>query len=103
MQTKLESKMPSLPAQNSNLSEALKANEAYMERLFDLSMKLSVWIADAQNNGQLRTELPTDFILYNLYGRACDPVLEAMSADGQYNHEQILDMMTLAHFNGLAE
>src|SRR3989475_9574523 len=36
MQTQLEGEMPSLPAQNSNLSASLQSNDAYMDRLIEI-------------------------------------------------------------------
>ena len=102
MQTKLEGQMPSLPAQNSKLSEALTNNEAYMQRLFELSMKLGVWVSNAQDKGHIRSDLPADFVLYNLYARACDPVLDVMKRDAQQSNEQILDWMITLQFEGLA-
>lgn len=103
MRTKIDGKMPSLPAQNSNLSEALKANEAYMSRLFDLSMKLGVWVGEAQECGDISARYPAEFVLYNLYARACDPVLEAMKSEGRYKNEQIVDFILELHFAGLRE
>ena len=101
MSTKIEGKMPSLPAQNSILSEALKANESYMSLLFELSMKLGVWVSEAQESGDIATLYPTEFVLYNLYARACDPVLEAMKSEGQYSHEQIVAWILDLHFAGM--
>src|SRR5256885_4504669 len=49
MQTQLEGEMPSLPAQNSNLSASLQSNDAYMDRLIALSNRLSIWITEARS------------------------------------------------------
>jgi TetR/AcrR family transcriptional regulator, regulator of autoinduction and epiphytic fitness len=103
MNTKIDGKMPSLPAQNSILSDALKANEAYMSRLFDLSMKLGVWVGQAQEVGDISARYPAEFVLYNLYARACDPVLEAMKSEGRYKNEQIVDFILALHFAGLRQ
>ena len=101
MRTKIEGQMPSLPAQNSVLSEALKANEGYVSLLFELSMKLGVWVSEAQENGDIAAALPTEFVLYNLYARACDPVLEAMKSEGTYSDQQIVDWILELHFAGM--
>jgi AcrR family transcriptional regulator len=101
MRTKIEGQMPSLPAQDSALSEALKSNEGYMSRLFELSMKLGVWVGQAQESGDIAATYPPEFVLYNLYARACDPVLEAMKSEGKYTHEQIVDWILELHFGGL--
>jgi hypothetical protein len=101
MRTKIEGQMPSLPAQNSVLSEALKANEGYMSLLFELSMKLGVWVSEAQEDGDIAAMYPTEFVLYNLYARACDPVLEAMKSEGKYSYEQIVAWILDLHFTGM--
>ncbi len=101
MQTQLEGEMPSLPAQNSSLSASLQSNNAYMDRLIDLSNKLGIWITEAQTSGQLNPALPPELILYTLFARACDPVLGMLKSSGQYKIEQILDWMTTATFEGM--
>ena len=102
MQTQLEGEMPSLPSQNSSLSESLKSNDAYMDRLIDLSNKLSIWIAEAQTSGQLNPQLPAELVLYTLFARACDPVVEMLKSSGQYTDEQILDWVLSTTFEGMA-
>jgi TetR/AcrR family transcriptional regulator of autoinduction and epiphytic fitness len=101
MSSKMEGQMPSLPAQNSALSEALRANEGYMSLLFELSMKLGVWVSEAQDVGDIAALYPTEFVLYNLYARACDPVLEAMKSEGRYSNEQIVVWLLDLHFTGM--
>ena len=101
MHTQLEGAMPSLPAHNSTLSDSLQANDAYMDRLIDLSNKLSIWITAAQTGGLIDAALPADFVLYTLFARACDPVLGMMKSSGQYRDEQIVDWLILVTFDGL--
>lgn len=101
MQTQLQGDMPSLPAQNSTLSASLQANEAYMDRLFDLSNKLGIWITGAQTDGSLNPVLPAELVLYTLFARACDPVLGLLKSSGQYTDEQILDWLITTCFDGL--
>ena len=103
MQTQLEGEMPALPAQNTSLSTTLQSNDAYMDRLIALSNRLSIWIAEAQTQGQLNPALPAELVLYNLFARACDPVVALLKASGQYTHEQILDWVTSTTFDGLAK
>lgn len=103
MQTQLQGDMPSLPAQNSTLSASLQSNEAYMDRLFGLSNKLSIWITEAQTDGSLNPALPAELILYTLFARACDPVLGLLKSSGQYTDAQILDWLIGTCFDGLCE
>lgn len=102
MQTQLEGEMPSLPAQNSNLSASLQSNDAYMDRLIALSNRLSIWITEAQTSGQLQPVLPAELVLYTLFARACDPVVALLKESGQYTHAQIIDWVTSTTFDGLA-
>ena len=102
MRTQLEGEMPSLPAQNSNLSASLQSNDAYMDRLIALSNRLSIWITEAQTSGQLPRHLPAELVLYTLFARACDPVLGLLKESGQYTHAQIIDWVTSTTFDGLA-
>ena len=102
MRTQLEGQMPSLPAQNSNLSASLQSNDAYMDRLIALSNRLSIWITEAQTRGQLQATLPAELVLYTLFARACDPVVALLKESGQYTHAQIIDWVTSTTFDGLA-
>lgn len=102
MQTQLEGEMPSLPAQNSNLSASLQSNDAYMDRLIALSNRLSIWITEAQTSGQLQATLPPELVLYTLFARACDPVVALLKESGQYTHAQIIDWVSSTTFDGLA-
>lgn len=102
MQTQLEGEMPSLPAQNSNLSASLQSNDAYMDRLIALSNRLSIWITEAQTSGQLQPALPPELVLYTLFARACDPVVALLKESGQYTQAQIIDWVTSTTFDGLA-
>ncbi|MGE5451819.1 MAG: TetR/AcrR family transcriptional regulator [Acidobacteriota bacterium] len=101
MQSQLEGEMPSLPSQNSSLTASLQANDEYMDRLINLSNKLSIWITQAQTSGQLLAELPAEMVLYILFARACDPVVAMLKASGQYTDGQILDWVTTTTFEGL--
>lgn len=102
MQTQLEGEMPSLPAQNSSLSAALQGNDAYMDRLINLSNKLSTWIAEAQAGGALNPSFPPEMVLYTLFARACDPVVSLLKDSGQFTHGQILDWVCASTFSGLS-
>ena len=100
--SQLEGEMPSLPSQNSALSNSLQANEAYMDRLISLSNKLSIWIAEAQTSGELNPDLPAEMTLYMLFALACDPVVGMLKASGMYTNEQILAWVTTATFDGVS-
>ncbi|MEJ7686924.1 MAG: TetR/AcrR family transcriptional regulator [Variovorax sp.] len=102
MQVQLAGEMPSLPHQNSTLRAALMNNRLYIDRLVAISDTLGGWIEAAQADGTLGSKLPAIAVLYTLFARACDPVLEFLKAGGQYSDEQIVDLVLAACFDGLA-
>ena len=101
MELKLAGEMPSLPSQNSSLRATLMANKAYMDGLMDASDRLGGWIEAAQKNSSLNNALPPIAVLYTLYARACDPVLEFLKLSGQMTDKQIIDLVLKTCFEGL--
>jgi AcrR family transcriptional regulator len=102
LQVQLAGEMPSLPAQNSRLSESLRASRAYMDRLIELSDKVGTWIGAAQASAELDPQLPPELVLYTLFARACDPVLGMLKASAQYTDEQIIEWLVATTFHGIA-
>jgi TetR/AcrR family transcriptional regulator of autoinduction and epiphytic fitness len=103
MQLKLAGEMPNLPSQNSSLRATLVGNKAYVDALMSISDTLGGWIEAAQEAGQISSDLPAIAVLYTLYARACDPVLEFLKASELYTNEQILDIVEMSCFDGLAK
>ncbi len=101
MALKLAGDMPSLPSQNSTLRSALMSNHDYMDGLIDVSDRLGAWIEAAQAQGAISKDLPAIAVLYTLYARACDPVLEFLKMGGQYSDEQIITLVMNTCFDGL--
>lgn len=101
MELKLQGLMPSLPSQNSSLRAELMASKDYMDGLLEVSEVLGGWITEAQAAGQIHPTLPPVAVLYTLFARACDPVLEFLKMGEQYSDEQILDMVMSTCFDGL--
>jgi TetR/AcrR family transcriptional regulator, regulator of autoinduction and epiphytic fitness len=101
MELKLAGEMPSLPSQNSSLRATLVGNRAYMDGLVEVSDVLGAWIEAAQADGSLDNKLPAIAILYTLYARACDPVLEFLKMGGQHDDAQIIELVMSTCFNGL--
>ena len=102
LQTQLAGAMPTLPAENSSLRNALINHRGYMDRLMTLSDQLGAWIVQAQADGALDAHLPPEAVLYTIYARACDPVLGFLKAGGQYSDGQIVDWVMTTCFDGLA-
>lgn len=103
MRLKLDGSMPTLPSQNSSLRAALMVHKGYMDGLMDVSDRLGAWIEAAQEQGTLNPQLPAIAVLYTLYARACDPVLEFLQASGLYSKDQIIAMVLTTCFDGLRQ
>ena len=101
MDLKLNGEMPSLPSQNSSLRTTLMGNKEYMDGLMDVSDRLGGWIEAAQASGAINPQLPAIAVLYTLYARACDPVLEFLKMGGLHENAQIIDLVMSTCFDGL--
>jgi len=101
MGLKLAGEMPSLPSQNSTLRMALMGNKAYMDGLMEVSDRLGTWIEAAQAQGALSPALPAIAVLYTLYARACDPVLEFLKMSELHTDEEIVALVLSTCFDGL--
>jgi hypothetical protein len=101
MELKLAGQMPSLPSQNSTLRATLMGNKDYMDGLMDVSDRLGAWIEAAQSQGAINSRLPAIAVLYTLYARACDPVLEFLKMGEQHTDTEIADLVLSTCFEGL--
>jgi AcrR family transcriptional regulator len=101
MELKLAGQMPSLPSQNSTLRAVLMANKDYMDGLMEVSDVLGGWIEAAQSQGKVNKQVPAIAILYTLFARACDPVLEFLKMGGMYDDAQIINLVMATCFDGL--
>jgi len=101
LQMQLAGQMPSLPSQNSSLRAALMDSRDYMDGLMNISDQLGAWIEAAQAQGALNPKLPPLAVLYTLYARGCDPVLEFLKASGQHSDEEIVELVLSTCFDGL--
>ncbi len=101
MELKLAGEMPSLPSQNSSLRATLIANKDYMDGLIEVSDCLGTWIEAAQAQGAINPQLPAIAVLYTLYARACDPVLEFLKMGGQHSDAEIIELVLSTCFDGL--
>jgi len=103
MRLKLDGNMPTLPSQNSSLRAALMVHKGYMDGLMDVSDRLGAWIEEAQQQGVLNPRIPAIAVLYTLYARACDPVLEFLKASELFSDDQIIEMVLMTCFDGLRQ
>jgi hypothetical protein len=93
--------MPTLPSQNSTLRAALMAHKGYMDGLIEVSDVLGGWIEEAQAQGAINPALPAIAVLYTLYARACDPVLEFLKQAELHNDDEIISLVMSTCFEGL--
>lgn len=101
MQLHLTGEMPSLPSQNSSLRATLMNSKAYMDGLMEASDRMGAWIEEAQAQGLINPRLPAIAVLYTLYARACDPVLDFLKMGEEFSNEQIVELVLSTCFDGL--
>ena len=101
LQVQLAGEMPSLPSQNSSLRAALTGSRAYVDALVEISDRLGGWIEQAQTGGVLNPRLPPVAVLYTIYARGCDPVLEFLRGGGQHSEQEIIELVVSTCFDGL--
>jgi hypothetical protein len=73
-----------------------------MDGLMEVSNALGAWIEEAQAKGLIDKALPAVAVLYTLYARACDPVLEFLKMGEQHSDAQIIDLVMSTCFDGLS-
>jgi len=102
LQVQLAGQMPSLPSQNSSLRAALMASRDYLDALVIISDTLGGWIEAAQQDGVVNAKVPPMAVLYTLYARACDPVVEFLRGGGQHSDTEIVELVITTCFDGLS-
>lgn len=101
LRLQLAGEMPSLPHQNSSLRATLMNSKAYLDGLMRISDQIGAWIEKAQGDGSLSKDIPPILVLYTLYARACDPVVEFLRAGGLYGDDEIVELVIRTCFEGL--
>ena len=101
LQLKLAGEMPTLPSQNSSLRASLMASRPYMDGLMKVSELLGAWIVQAQQEGFINAALPALAVLYTIYARACDPVVEFLKMSELHTDEEIIEIIMTTCFEGL--
>jgi TetR/AcrR family transcriptional regulator, regulator of autoinduction and epiphytic fitness len=102
LRMQLAGRMPSLPSQNSTLRAALMGHKPYIDALMKVSDTLGGWIEAAQAKGQVSAAVPAVAVLYTLYSRACDPVLEFLRPTGLGSDDELIELVVRTCFDGLA-
>ncbi len=69
--------------------------------LMRVSDLLGAWIVQVQKEGFINAALPPITVLYTLYARACDPVVEFLKMSELHSNEEIIEMVMTTCFDGL--
>ena len=101
LQSLLAQEMPLLPSRNSSLRAVLMANKEYLDGLVTVSDQIGQWILEAQGQDTIDATLAPLVVLYTLYARACDPVVGFLKDSGQYQDDEIVDLVLRTCFDGL--
>ena len=102
VEEQLRGEMPRLPSTRSSLRDALMRNDEYVRRLNELGEALSGWISAAQQAGDLAADLPAELVLFTLFARTCDPVVDYLKLGGAFSDAEIVDLLERSTFAGLA-
>lgn len=101
LEVRMKGGLPTLPAENTSLREALLNNARYITRLMDLNELMGELIERARAQGSIRTDLPTEVVLFTIYARSCDPTLDYLRTNEQYTDEQVIGFLLSTCFDGL--
>lgn len=101
LEIRMKGGLPTLPAENNSLREALLNNTRYITRLMDLNDLMGELIEKARAQGAIRADLPTEVVLFTIYARSCDPTLDYLRLNEQYTEEQVIGFLLSTCFDGL--
>ncbi len=101
LEIRMKGGLPTLPSENTSLREALLNNTRYISRLMDLNELMGLLIEKAKTEGAIRTDLPTEVVLFTIYARSCDPTLDYLRTGEQYTDDQVIHFLLTTCFDGL--
>lgn len=101
LEVRMQGGLPTLPAENTTLREALVNNMKYVSRVLDMNELFGDLIELAKTDGAIRSDLPTEVVLFTIYARSCDPSVDYLKMMGQYTDVQIIDFLLSTCFDGL--
>ncbi|WP_293779645.1 TetR/AcrR family transcriptional regulator [uncultured Oxalicibacterium sp.] len=97
----LAGRMPTLPSTRSSIHEFMLRHQPYVSKLEQLTEILGAWIITAQEAGQINPQLPGEVVLYTIYARPCDPVIDFLKMGGAFTDDEIVAAIVTTCFNGL--
>ncbi len=101
LEVRMKGGLPTLPSENTTLRETLLTNARYISRLMDLNELMGELIEKAREQGAIRADLPTEVVLFTIYARSCDPTLDYLRVNEQYDDEQVIGFLISTCFDGL--
>ena len=100
LRVRMEGGMPFLPSTSAHVREMLMRNLKYVGKVIKLNSKLEKLVQQAQKNGELSADLPSDVILYSYYARTCDPAVEYLQRFSKMSKDDIVKHMLRVCFDG---
>lgn len=100
LRIRLDGGLPFLPSTSPHVRDMLIRNVKYMLRVMKLNRQLEALVKQAQQQGQLSRDLPTDVILFSYYARTCDPAVEYLQKYSKMAADDIVRHMLKVSFEG---
>lgn len=101
LRVRLGGGLPFLPSTSNHVREMLTRNLRYVTRVLKLNNALEKLVERGKKAGELRSDLPTDVILFSYYARTCDPSVEYLKLYSKMSDEEIVGHMLAVTFHGL--
>lgn len=101
LEVRMKGGLPTLPSENTTLRDALLNDSRYITRLMDLNELMGELIEAARAQGAIRADLPTEVVLFTIYARSCDPTLDYLRMNEQYDDQQVIGFLLSTCFDGL--
>jgi len=100
LRVRLGGGLPFLPSTSPHVRDMLMRNFKYMTRVLKLNRQLEGLVKQAQKEGLLNADLPTDVILFSYYARTCDPSVEYLQKFSKMSDDAIVNSMLRVAFDG---
>jgi AcrR family transcriptional regulator len=101
LRVRLGGGLPFVPSTSPHVRDMLMRNVKYMLRVVKLNRRLEALVKQAQKEGLLNQELPSDVILFSYYARTCDPAIDYLQKFSKMSDDDIVRHMLTVAFNGL--
>ncbi|BBF85300.1 transcriptional regulator, TetR family [Aquitalea magnusonii] len=101
LRVRLQGGLPFLPSASAQVKEMLTRSIRYVTRVYKLHKQMEALVEQAKTAGDIRSDLPTDVILYAYYSRTCDPAVDYMKDYGRYSDDAIVAHMHAIIFAGI--